>query len=181
MVREVADRDEPGQQGPTKRDRPPLVNAPLRWVVVAAFVVVGALILANGFGPSSSGATGGTGSSGSGAPSTTPSRAPTRTPTNATTPSLTGITVAIYNSTSVTGLASNERQRLETDGWDVIKISNVGTSFTTTTIYYLSGAKSQAEYMKATYYPTAVVKAAPSAFHSAKISLILGTDFTATP
>ncbi len=160
-----------------------MINSPLRWVVVVAFIAVGAFILANGFGASPSGAVGGPGSgSGTGGtPTTTPSRTPTHQPTTATTPPLTGITVAVYNATSVTGLASNERQRLETDGWDVTKIGNVTATFTTTTIYYLKGAQAQAEYMKATYYPGAVVKAAPPAFQDAKITLILGTDFTATP
>ena len=36
--------------------------------------------------------------------------------------------------------------------------------------------------MKATYYPRRVLaEAAPPAFRSAKISVVLGADFTATP
>jgi hypothetical protein len=160
--------------------------SPLRWAVIVVFVLGGVLILSKGFGGSSAAGTGGTGGTPSGAttggtPTHSPTHTPTHHPTTATTPPLTGITVAIYNSTATAGLAGNERQKLETDGWDVISIQNTSTSFTTTTIYYESGAKAQAEYMKATYYPKADVLPAVPAFSSAKISLILGSDFVATP
>jgi hypothetical protein len=102
-------------------------------------------------------------------------------PTTPTTPPLAGITVAIYNATHTSGLAGNERQRLQADNWDVISIGDTQTSFTKTTIYYKAGAKAQADYLKATYYPKAVVLPAVPAFPAAKISLILGTEFAATP
>ena len=63
----------------------------------------------------------------------------------------------------------------------MISIQNTSTQFATTTIYYQPGAKAQADYMKATYYPKADVLPAVPAFSSAKISLILGADFVATP
>jgi hypothetical protein len=89
--------------------------------------------------------------------------------------------VAIYNSTTTPGLASDQRQQLDVAGWDVISIGNVHTPFPTTTIYYKSAAKTQAEYMKSQSYPKAVLAVAPPAFQSADISVVLGSDFTATP
>jgi hypothetical protein len=176
----VADIDEPDQQDPGRPDRSFMVASPLRWGVILVFVLVGAVILANGFGGSSGSASAGSGgSSGAGTQtSPTPSRQRTTPPARPTTPSLTGITVAIYNSTSTAGLANDERQKLDTSGWDVVSIDNTDPPFPVTTIYYLSDAKAQADYLKSSAYPTADVKSAPPAYRSAKISVILGEDFS---
>jgi hypothetical protein len=148
--------------------------------VILVFILVAVLFLSKGFdgaGLASGGTAGGTVTH---TPPTTP-RSTTPRPTTPTTPPLAGITVAIYNATHTSGLAGNERQRLQADNWDVISIGDTQTSFTKTTIYYKAGAKAQADYLKATYYPKAVVLPAVPAFPAAKISLILGTEFAATP
>ncbi len=186
----MADRREPtGAREPDKPATSPsparpsggaiMANSPLRWAVLVAFVVGGALILSKGFGstPSVAGTPGSTTQ-----PPTTPTppaHTPTHTPTHTpSAPSQVGITVAVYNSTTTPGLASDQRQQLDVAGWDVVSIGNVHTPFPTTTIYYKSHAKAQAEYMKSQSYPKAVLAAAPPAFQSADISVVLGSDFT---
>jgi hypothetical protein len=177
----VADIEEPDQQDPGRPDRSFMVTSPLRWAVILVFVLVGAVILANGFGDSSGSASAGSGGGSTGGATQTtppPTRQRTTPPAQPTTPSLTGITVAIYNSTSTAGLANDERQKLDTSGWDVTTIDNTDPPFPVTTIYYLSDAKAQADYLKSSAYPTADVKPAPPAYRQAKISVILGEDFS---
>ncbi len=178
----MADRREPEQREPIRRDRSLMVNSPLRWAVLVAFVLGGILVLSKGFGGTPSAANPGGGPAASNTPpsSPTPSHTPTQRPSSQRTPSLTGITVAIYNGAGQAGLASDQRQQLDAAGWDVISIGNAPTSVTTTTIYYLSDAKTQAEYLKSTAYPKADVQPAPPAFRSAKISVVIGSDFTTT-
>jgi hypothetical protein len=145
------------------------------------FLLVAVLFLSKGFDGAGL-ASGGTGKGPGSSPS--PSNTPTHTtpaPTTPTIPPLAGVTVAIYNGTRTSGLAGNERQRLQADNWDVISIGDAPIPFTKTTIYYKAGAKTQALYMKAKYYPKAVVLPAVPAYAAAKISLILGTEFAATP
>jgi hypothetical protein len=160
-----------------------MINSPLRWAVLVLFILGGVLILSKGFDSTSSAAsTGGGGTSGHTTPPSTPSHSPSGHPSHSpSAPSLVGITVAIYNSTDTPGLASDQRQQLDVAGWDVISIGNVHTPYPTTTIYYLPEAKVQAEYMKSQSYPKAALAQAPPAFRSAKISVVLGSDFTATP
>jgi hypothetical protein len=158
-----------------------VANSPLRWAVVLVFLLVAVLFLSNGFDGAGL-ASGGTGKGPGSSPS--PSTTPTHTTPPATTPTippLAGVTVAIYNGTRTSGLAGNERQRLQADNWDVISIGDAPIPFTKTTIYYKAGAKTQALYMKAKYYTKAVVLPAVPAYAAAKISLILGTEFAATP
>jgi hypothetical protein len=158
-----------------------VANSPLRWAVVLVFLLVAVLFLSKGFDGAGL-ASGGTGKGPGSSPS--PSTTPTHTTPPATTPTippLAGVTVAIYNGTRTSGLAGNERQRLQADNWDVISIGDAPIPFTKTTIYYKAGAKTQALYMKAKYYQKAVVLPAVPAFPAAKISLILGTEFAATP
>jgi LytR cell envelope-related transcriptional attenuator len=185
----VADRHEPQERQPIRRDRSVITNPPLRWAVVVVFILAGVLILSKGFngsGLASGGAGTGGGTGNGGTTHTTtppPSHTPTHRPTTQTAPPLTGITVAIRNATNTSGLAGNERQKLQTASppWDVVSIGNTSVHFTTTTIYYLAGALAQANYLKATYYPKAVVLPAVAQFNFAKIVLILGSDFAATP
>jgi hypothetical protein len=184
----MADRREPTEAHEPEKTTPArpsggaiMANSPLRWAVLVAFVVGGALILSKGFGstPSAAGTPGSSPSpSTSASPSHTPGHTPSHTPSA---PSQVGITVAIYNSTTTPGLASDQRQQLDVAGWDVVSIGNVHTPFPTTTIYYKEHAKAQAEYMKSQSYPKAVLAVAPPAFQSADISVVLGSDFTATP
>jgi hypothetical protein len=180
--RNVADTDETDPQDPGRPDRSFMVASPLRWAVILVFVLIGAVILANGFGDSSgsasAGSGGGSGGGGGATTSPTPTGQRTTPPAQPTTPSLTGITVAIYNSTSTAGLANDERQKLDTSGWDVTSIGNTTPPFPVTTIYYLSDAKAQADFLKSSEYPTAEVKPAPPAYRQAKISVILGEDFS---
>jgi hypothetical protein len=176
----VADIDEPDQQDPDRPDRSFMVASPLRWAVILVFVIVGAVIMANGFGGSSGSASTGSGGGSRGGTQTSPTPTGQRTtpPARPTTPPLTGITVAVYNSTSTAGLANDERQKLDTSGWDVVSVDNTDPPFPVTTIYYLSDAKAQADYLKSSQYPTAEVKPAPPAYRQAKISVILGEDFS---
>jgi hypothetical protein len=175
----VADDRETQQREPLRRDRSMMVNSPLRWAVILVFLLAGIVVLSKGFDTSSGAAPGG-GRTPTTPAATSPSSTPRHSP-SARPPSLTGITVAIYNSTKTTGLANDQRQQLVSAGWDVASIGNETTAFATTTIYYVSGAKAQAEYLKSSQYPHAVVQPAPPAFRDAKISVVLGTDFTSTP
>jgi hypothetical protein len=156
-----------------------MANSPLRWAVLAVFIAGGILILSKGF-ETTSNAVSGPGGATTTAPSGTPSHTPGHTPATPSTPSLVGITVAVFNSTDTPGLAADQRQQLDVAGWDVVSIGNVHTPFPTTTIYYLPDAKTQAEFMKSQSYPKAVLAVAPPAYQSAKISVVLGSDFTAT-
>src|SRR5262249_25461452 len=135
----MADRREPEAREPDKAGparpsgRAIMANSPLRWAVLVAFIVGGALLLSKGF-ESTSSAAGTPGSTtqpsgSSSSPSQTPSHTPSHTPSA---PSLVGITVAIYNSTTTPGLASDQRQQLDVAGWDVVSIGNVHTQFPTT-------------------------------------------------
>lgn len=158
---------------PRRTVRPPNITG-LRWVVLALVVAVGAFLLAQAFGPGSGRAS---------SPTTTPTpTSPTTHPptTSSPTPSPNlSATVTVYNSTGTPHLAAGEQSKLQNAGFTQVSTANA-SALAKTTIFYTAAGKSTAEYVKATFYPTALLKAATagSEFASVDVAVVLGSDFT---
>ncbi|MEU5431892.1 LCP family protein [Streptomyces sp. NPDC020719] len=89
-----------------------------------------------------------------------------------------GISVAVYNGTTVTGLASRAADTLTEHGFTVTSTATaVSQSHQNTAIKYASGNKDQADTV-ARLFPGADVEQSPTA---TGISVILGTTYAATP
>ena len=151
----------------------------LRAFLVVAAVVLGAIIIANGFPRGRPAPAAG------GAPTTT-SAVPTHTSTpspSATQPQCVaqGVEVAIENGTDVTGLAAATAATLQTKGYVPGDIGNAPTTLTTTALYYNgSENKFEAKCLKKMVFKTAVIKPLPSGTGlpvSTDVAVYLGDDY----
>ena len=165
-----------------------------RIVIIVALVVAGVAVLWNGFGDASTGGipdeggsivpTGPSGPSGSVSPSESVSPTPRVTPS----PQIEGVLIQVFNGTNETGLASEEQQSLEADGYTAAAdAGNVPAPPVAETVVYFRGGpnraqnKSDATYIAETYYPGARVKILSEdvgdVAESANVVIILGVDF----
>lgn len=72
----------------------------------------------------------------------TPSPTPTLEP-----PDFATVTVGVYNTTSITGLAKSTASRLTEQGWQVIAIAGLTVPVTRSTVYYSPGYEDEAEWL----------------------------------
>jgi hypothetical protein len=176
----VAGKHEP----PTRRSfYLSVTTTTIRAIVLAAAVVIGAVVLSKGFASDASQSftpqPTQTTPSASGTPSGTPS--PSSHPTTPASPPVKGVTVQVLNGTHTANLASNTKTQLEQAGYTVTGTGNSATAYQTTTIYYASGSKAAADYMKSAFFPGASVKPTTASIGSgSKLTVILGSDFAAT-
>jgi LytR cell envelope-related transcriptional attenuator len=130
--------------------------SPARLIVLVALVVGGVAVLLNGFDSDGDvAAVGGTSPSPSVSLSVSPTPTTTPTPTDAANtpePEVDGVTFAVFNGTSSTGLAGEVQQMLEDEGYVVgQEATNAPTpGIAKTTVYYRGGADAEQAKSNAT-------------------------------
>ena len=165
-----------------------------RILILVALVVVGVVVLANGFpegggavaAPSASSSSPGASTSPTGGGSTSPQ--PTATPS----PEVQGVTVMALNGTNTTGAAAAAQAMLVDKGYTApvaaADAPNAGVS--ATTVYYRTGAdaaqnKSNATHMAKKYFNGAPVKKLDETFAdvvptSVSLVVVVGADYAST-
>jgi hypothetical protein len=157
----------------------------LRGILLVAAVLVGALLISRAFDSDATAAmrlpVGSTVS-----PSPSASASSNVSPSPSSSPRLTkktavrGVPIQILNGTGVAGLGAQVGVSLKSKGYTIVGVpSNAGNpNFTTTVIYYESGAKDLAQFMEQHYLQGAKLKrATPSQFSApVKLTVIVGTD-----
>jgi LytR cell envelope-related transcriptional attenuator len=107
---------------------------------------------------------------------------PTPTPTLKPTPSVSTpavrLTVDIFNSTHIGGLAASAAKTLSSGGWSVGATGNYPHSITSTTVYYPAGDLASAQLLAHQYTAIREVVAAPSGLSTTDLTLVLTTDWT---
>jgi len=88
-----------------------------------------------------------------------------------------GVVVQVLNGSHTTGLAGDTTNTLKDAGYTLRTPDNA--PFTaTTTVYYASDSKTDAQYLQEKYFPEADLKPAPSTFAAdVQITIVLGQDF----
>ncbi|HUL85055.1 MAG TPA: LytR C-terminal domain-containing protein [Actinomycetota bacterium] len=165
-----------------------------RILILVSLVVIGVVVLANGFpegggavaAPSASPSSPGASTSPTGGGSTSPQ--PTATPT----PQVQGVTVMALNGTNVTGAAAAAQAMLVQKGYSapVAAADAPNAGVTTTTVYYRTGAdaaqnKSNATQMAKKYFNGAPVKKLDQTFvdvvpATVSIAVVVGSDYAST-
>jgi hypothetical protein len=147
-----------------------------RILILAAAVIVGLLVLRNGFpGNASQGITG-TVSPASPAATVTP-RTTVASPTPSRSPRIEGVVVLVLNGTDQTGLAADVGNTLEDEGYTVKDPGNAPNR-QRTVIFYRENFQPEAELMREQFFPTAAVRpSGPSVPEDVELQLILGADF----
>ncbi|SRR5712692_2011686 len=148
-----------------------------RIVILAVAVIVGAFVLKQGFASN--------GSEGlAGAPSPKPSTIhssprPRSSPTPSRKPKVKGVVIQVVNGSGTVGLGAATRAILVTKGYKAKPPTTAPSEVATTTIYYRSDSKPEAEYLKAHFFPNAQVKPAPAGSAAdVQLTVVLGKDFT---
>jgi hypothetical protein len=166
-----------------------LATSTLRFVIVVA-LVVGGVVLINSAFPDNGGSStlpAGGGPSQSVSPPASPSRSP-KPPKSPATPQLVGMDIAVFNGTSVTGLAGGTAEDLQKQyGVVPIQVEDAPSPVSVTTIYYRTASdKDEAEFLATDYFKKIspeVAKLEPGSGvdKDAQLAIYLGTDYaTAT-
>jgi hypothetical protein len=151
-----------------------MASSTLKAVILVAVVVVGVILLRNGF-PESTGAPIGAGTSSS---STSPgqSGSPTASASASVRPPK-EVRVQVLNGTSVGGLAADVTIVLRGDGYKTAGQGNAPTT-NKTTVYYQEGYQAEAQELAQKRFPGARVRPAPDSVPKrVNIQVILGQDF----
>lgn len=160
----------------------------LRFAIVVALVVGGIVVINQAF-PSAPG--GGTGPIGDGAvatsPPTTTTPPPEETPEETVpSPVVEGIRIAVFNGTSVTGLAGDVTDQLTEQGYVAIEPADAPSPVAVTTVYYRKNKdKIEAEYLANTFFKklddvrVAKLQAGSDVDPDVQVAIFLGNDYAA--
>jgi len=160
-----------------------VTTSTFRAIVLVAAIALGAVVLSKGFASdaSQSFAPNRAPASPSVPVSPTGSASPSTHPPSTPSPPVKGVTVRILNGTHTAHLAGSTQTQLQQAGYTVSGIGNSATAYTTTTIYYATGSKAAADYMKSAFFPGADVKPTTASIGStSKLTVVLGSAFAAT-
>jgi hypothetical protein len=148
-----------------------------RIVILVAAVIVGLIVLRNGFPSNASqGITGPPASPGGGA-SPTASPSVTTSPSPTASPRIEGVVVLVLNGTDRDGIAAGVSTALENEGYTVRTPDNAPNR-QRTAIFYQEGYQAEADLMKTQFLPNAVVRPAGSSVpDDVHLQVILGADF----
>jgi hypothetical protein len=166
-----------GRHEPTKRS---LYLSVTTWtlkrlLILAVAVVLGLVVLRNGFPSNASQGITGT-------PPTTPATTvsplpPSPSPSPTSSPRVEGVVVQVLNGTSQTGLAANVSQTLEGEGYTVRAPDNA-PSRQTTIIFYREEFLLEAQHMQQQFFPEARLRpAGTSVPRNVNLMVVLGADF----
>jgi hypothetical protein len=148
-----------------------------RILILAAAVVVGLLVLRNGFPSNASQGITGTVSPSSPSVTATPSPTTSPSPSPSRSPQIEGVVVRVLNGTDETGLAGDVTNTLENEGYTV-KVPDNAPNRQRTTIFYRENFLPEAELMRDQFFPSALLKlAGPSVPADVDLQVVLGADF----
>jgi hypothetical protein len=147
-----------------------------RILILAAAVIVGLLVLRNGFPSNASqGITGTVTPTTPQATVSPPSTSPS--PTVSRSPQIEGVVVLVGNGTDRDGLGAQVTQTLEDQGYTT-KDPFTAPNRQRTTIFYAENFLPEAQLMKEEYFPNALLRpAGPSVPEDVDLQLIVGADF----
>jgi hypothetical protein len=147
-----------------------------RILILAAAVIVGLLVLRNGFPSNASqGITGGVTPTTPPATVSPPSSNPS--PSASRSPQIEGVVVLVLNGTDRDGLAAEVTQTLEEEGYTT-KQPDDAPNRQRTTIFYRENFQPEAQLMKEQFFHNALLKpAGPSVPEDVDLQLVLGADF----
>jgi hypothetical protein len=147
-----------------------------RIVILAVAVIVGAFVLKEGFASNGSESLAGASSP---KPSIHSSPTPRSSPTPSRKPKVRGVVIQVVNGSGTVGLGAATRAILVTKGYRAKPPTTAPSEVATTTIYYRSDSKPEAEYLKTHYFPNAHVQPAPAGSAAdVQLTVVLGKDFT---
>jgi hypothetical protein len=147
-----------------------------RILILAGAVIVGLVVLRNGFPSNAS-----QGITGPVTPTTPPGTTPPPTispsPSTTRSPRIEGVVVLVLNGTDQDGLAADVGTTLEDQGYTV-KTPDNAPNRQRTTIFYREGFEPEAQLMKEQFFPDAALKlAGRSVPADVDLQVILGADF----
>ena len=164
-----------------------LATSTLRFAIIVVLVVGGIVLMNRAFPEQATSAL--PGPPGSPSPSVTPSVSPSETPTGQPSPQVEGVRIALFNGTSVTGLAGTAAERLDRRFGYVIAQTpeDAPSPVAQTTLYYRTVSdRVEAEALAAGYFRALEVRVArlPSGSgnvdDSVQVAIYLGNDYAAT-
>jgi hypothetical protein len=148
-----------------------------RILILAAAVVVGLLVLRNGFPSNASQGITGTVSPTSPAVTASPSPPTSPSPSPSRSPQIEGVVVRVLNGTNETGLAADVSTTLENEGY-TLRVADNAPNRQRTAIFYRENFLPEAQLMLERFFPTAQLKpAGPSVPNDVDLQVILGADF----
>ncbi len=165
-----------------------MATSTLRFVIIVALVVGGIVLIDQAFrSPSATGTLGSSGASASVSPSPSPSPSGHPSHSESPPPDLTGVNVAVFNGTSVTGLAGDTLTKLE-ERYGVVSSqdpADAPSQVVQTELFYRSPAdKAAAQFLAARFFknlpePPHVTKLEPGSDVSkdTQIAIYLGNDY----
>lgn len=147
-----------------------------RILILAAAVIVGLLVLRNGFPSNASqGITGTVTPTTPRATVSPPSTSPS--PTVSRSPQIEGVVIIVGNGTDRDGLGAQVTQMLEDQGYTA-KEPYTAPNRERTTIFYAENFLPEAQLMKDQFFPAAVLRpAGPSIPEDVDLQLVVGADF----
>lgn len=150
-----------------------------RILILAAAVVVGLLVLRNGFPSNASQGVTGTPAPTTPAVTITPPDA-TASPSPTVSPRIEGVVVLVLNGTDQTGLAADVSQTLEQEGYTT-KTPDNAPNRQRTVIFYRENFLPEAQLMMERFFLQATLRpAGPSVPADVDLQLIVGADFLET-
>jgi hypothetical protein len=150
-----------------------------RIVILAVAVIVGALVLKNGFPSNASQSI--SGPPAAQGPSSSPSTSATTPRPSSRAPKPKNVRIQVLNASGRIGLATLTSQTLQNAGYK-IKTPADAARAATTTIYYRADSKAAADAIQRKYFPNAPVKPAPASFQAdVRVTIVLGSDFAGLP
>lgn len=165
-----------------------LAASTFRFVIIAALVVGGIVVINQAFPSSPSGTTapidGGAGGTGATSPTASPS--PTESPVEQRSPTVEGVRIAVFNGTGVTGLAGDTLARL-IDEFGYVQAQEPADApepVAVTTIYYRANRdRVEAEFLAESFFPrrlevrVAKLEAGAEVDRSAQLAIYVGNDY----
>jgi hypothetical protein len=156
----------------------------VRVAILAAAVVIGAVVISKGFPtfgqtvpvPSEKPSQSPTGA--------TPTTSQTSTPASSLSPRQTGVKIAVYNATSVAGLAGVTADKLQKNGGYVVPVVGNFSSSQITLIYYRDAqGKVDAKLLKDKFLKEGHIKKLPPNTlpvpRTVELAIVLGSDYAA--
>jgi hypothetical protein len=162
----------------------------IRGVLLVAGIVVGAVVIANGF-PTASTGPGPSAHHSPSPPSQQPSPPATPAKQKLQCPSSSGVHAAVENATSTAGLAAATVRKLQPAGYTISAATDIGNATNdsaTTTVYFRGSAnRDPARCLKKKFFPMASIRpltpdatAFPRITSAVQVAVFLGADYAAT-
>jgi hypothetical protein len=162
-----------------------VATSTLRFAIIVALVIGGVVLIGQAFSPNPEASTIGAPTT---SPSASPATSPTKTPKPKPTPTVAGVRIAVFNGTSVSGLAGDVTTQLQ-NKYDMVAAqdpADAPSPVAETTLYYRGRADQvEAEFLARKFFQdlpnVSVVRLEPGAEVGAdvQVAIYLGNDYAA--